>query len=264
MQVEHNGGKNGQLEHDIFQSIGLNEFIESLQKYFLGTVELENDILYKIKKRFFEKEMLPGILNTIGEVIRENNNLEEIKNALKLLIEFFEEHYKDHLKMKTVPLSPYQIKRFELIKYAKSKDTELVFPTKDLYYWKTENGLINTSYDIDNYKFYFEVQSNTYEGYSKKNIVFSLKNATQDGHYFYIVLGVSQKYAQTTDIQQLVKEIEENYQIKVDVKIMKQAINRYQRKIKKIDYFIMKDAKKSLMEEFECFLFSKMMRRDDT
>ncbi len=241
----------------------LDAFLEALKKYFVGVVHIENDILYAKKIEYYENVLKPKMLQEI-EKLQESETTENLEKIIDMFIEFFEAHYKDLEKYNVVPFSPYHIMKYKIVQY--HNDSVLFdFDTKHLYYYKNDYAFQNQEIKIDNYKFVFDASKAARKKNNvKTDIIFTLKDVKQTGQETIIEIAVNQKETQHGDKHQsdLQKEIEEKYSIKIDGKIIRKALSKYERKTKKVDYFIMKDPKNDLMQEFKSFVAHLLISRE--
>lgn len=136
--------------------------------------------------------------------------------------------------------------------YSDEKDVILFWKTHMLYYVKSDRIFENLDVAFDNYKFFFDVSKLEHKrANEKRSLVYRFKNIRKDSA---IVFEVSYSERGTkTKIDEIRKALK-----KKDIKIKDEDLERAFRTFEKqseVDYFINKNAKEFLKEQFKIWLY---------
>jgi len=140
--------------------------------------------------------------------------------------------------------------------YTDDKDVILFWKTHMLYYVKSDRILNNLSVEFEekgkNYKFFFDTSKIEYKkANEKKSLVYEFKNIRKDGT---IVFKVSYSERGTkTKIEEIKRELKKKG-IKITDEILEGAFRTFEKQ-SEVDYFINKDAKSFLREQFKIWLY---------
>jgi len=140
--------------------------------------------------------------------------------------------------------------------YTDDKDVILFWKTRMLYYVKTDRIFKNLKIEIEDkdktYQFFFDVSNLEYKrANEKRSLVYELKKVSQDGIIFFNVF-YSEKGRQTNydDIKKKLKQ----KGIKITDEILDKAFSTFEAQ-SEVDYFINKNAKEFLQEQFKIWLY---------
>jgi len=140
--------------------------------------------------------------------------------------------------------------------YTDDKDVILFWKTHMLYYVKSDRILNNLSVEFEekdkNYKFFFDTSKIEYKkANEKKSLVYQFKNIRKDGtivfEIFYSERGTK------TKIDEIKRELKKKG-IKITDEILERAFRTFERQ-SEVDYFINKNAKEFLKEQFKLWLY---------
>jgi len=140
--------------------------------------------------------------------------------------------------------------------YTDDKDVILFWKTHMLYYVKSDRILNNLSVEFEekgkNYKFFFDTSKVEYKkANEKKSLVYQFKNIRKDGtivfEVFYSERGTK------TKIDEIKRELKKKG-IKITDEILERAFRTFEKQ-SEVDYFINKDAKSFLREQFKIWLY---------
>jgi len=140
--------------------------------------------------------------------------------------------------------------------YTDDKDVILFWKTHMLYYVKSDRILNNLSVEFEekgkNYKFFFDTSKIEYKkANEKKSLVYQFKNIRKDGT---IVFEVSYSERGTkTKIDEIKRELKKK-NVKITDEILERAFRTFERQ-SEVDYFINKNAKEFLKEQFKIWLY---------
>jgi len=140
--------------------------------------------------------------------------------------------------------------------YTDDKDVILFWKTHMLYYVKSDRILNNLSVEFEekgkNYKFFFDTSKIEYKkANEKKSLVYQFKNIRKDGTILFEVF--YSERGTKTKIDEIKRELKKKG-IKITDEILERAFRTFERQ-SEVDYFINKDAKSFLREQFKIWLY---------
>ncbi|MGB9911141.1 MAG: DNA methyltransferase [Microgenomates group bacterium] len=226
------------------------KFYNALRDLFVGAkVEGEGGFvnLMRIKSRYYSK---------IEELLKR-----DIEKALekypKFRDEVFDKLYSFFNRYFTKSGSiyfnqtPFSYSVYEKI-YTDDKDVILFWKTRMLYYVKTDRIFKNLEVSFDNYKFFFDVSKLEYKkANEKRSLIYQLKNVREDGTIVFEVF--YSKKRKTTKIDEIQKELKKK-NIKIKDEDLERAFSIFEKQ-SEVDYFINKNAKEFLKEQFKLWLY---------
>ena len=230
------------------------KFYNVLRDIFVGTkIEGEGGFvnLMRIKSSYYSK---------IEELLK-NDIAKKLKNYPKFREELFDKLYSFFNRYFTQSGSiyfnqtPFHSNIYEKV-YTDEKDVVLFWKTHMLYYVKTDRILNNLLVEFEennqSYKFFFDVSELEYKkANEKRNLVYQFKNIRKDGA---IVFEVSySEHGTKTDVDET-KKILKKKDIKITDEILDRAFATFEKQ-SEVDYFINKNAKEFLKEQFKLWLY---------
>jgi adenine specific DNA methylase Mod len=140
--------------------------------------------------------------------------------------------------------------------YTDDKDVILFWKTRMLYYVKTDRIFRNLKIEIEDknetYQFFFDVSNLEYKkANEKRSLIYELKKVSQDDTIFFNVF-YSEKGRQTK-YDDIKKELKQKG-IKITDEILDKAFSTFEAQ-SEVDYFINKNAKEFLQEQFKIWLY---------
>jgi len=212
---------------------------------------LEKDINKALKKYpKFREELFDKLYSFFNRYFSKSGSI--YFNYTPLFQNVYDKVYKDG-KTKYQPVS-------KSVKYGKvytdDKDVILFWKTHMLYYVKSDRILNNLSVEFEekdkNYKFFFNTSKIEYKkANEKKGLVYQFKNIRKDGaivfEVFYSERGTK------TKIDEIKRELKKK-DIKITDEILERAFRTFERQ-SEVDYFINKDVKSFLKEQFKIWLY---------
>jgi adenine specific DNA methylase Mod len=140
--------------------------------------------------------------------------------------------------------------------YTDDKDVILFWKTRMLYYVKTDRIFKNLKIEIEDknetYQFFFDVSNLEYKkANEKRSLVYELKKVSQDSTIFFNAF-YSEKGRQTK-YDDIKKELKQKG-IKITDEILDKAFSTFEAQ-SEVDYFINKNAKEFLQEQFKIWLY---------
>jgi len=140
--------------------------------------------------------------------------------------------------------------------YTDDKDVILFWKTRMLYYVKTDRIFKNLKIEIqgknETYQFFFDVSNLEYKKTNeKRSLVYQFKKISYDGTIFFDVF-YSEKGRQTK-YDEIKKSLKEKG-IKITDEVLDKAFSTFEAQ-SEVDYFINKNAKEFLQEQFKIWLY---------
>jgi len=140
--------------------------------------------------------------------------------------------------------------------YTDDKDVILFWKTRMLYYVKTDRIFKNLKIEIEDknetYQFFFDISNLEYKkANEKRSLIYELKKVSQDSTIFFNVF-YSEKGRQTK-YDEIKKELKQKG-IKITDEILDKAFSTFEAQ-SEVDYFINKNAKEFLQEQFKIWLY---------
>jgi len=134
--------------------------------------------------------------------------------------------------------------------YTDDKDVVLFWKTHMLYYVKTERLFKSMEVERDGQKFFFDVSTLEHKkANEKRDIVYSFKEKSKDTLVFTVTYSEKGKKTRTDDI---LKALRKNGD-KIGEHYLERAFRVFEKQ-SEVDYFINKDAKAFLEEQFNLWL----------
>lgn len=228
------------------------KFYSALKDIFVGAkVEGKSGYinLMSIKSRHFEYAST-DLKNQVNDVIRD---FPEFKEELyEKLFTFFKRYFSESGSLYFVN-TPFNDRIYDQI-YTDRKDVVLFWKTNMLYYVKSD--ILPKSMTVsleDSKKFYFDVANLEHKrANEKKELLYDFKEIRRDGT-IVITATYSERGKRTKTID-LVKRIKESGGSNIDTEDLEKATRIFELP-SSVDYFINKDAKKFLKEQFDLWLF---------
>ena len=242
------------------------KFYDILKDIFIGAkVEGESGYinLMKIKSRYYEKGVFPKLQKDIDEALKPFPNFRE--ELFNRLYTFFNRYFSESGSI-YFRYTPLHQNVYEKV-YTDDKDVMLFWKTHMLYYVKTDRLFKNLKVEVDDFKFFFDVSDLEYKrANEKKEIVYEFKEKREDG-IFPFCKGVSNRrfdgvfvfnvyYSERgkkTKIVDILKDLKKEG-ININEDTLEKAFRIFEKQ-NEVDYFINKDAKTFLKEQFDIWLY---------
>jgi len=242
------------------------KFYDTLKDIFVGAkVEGESGYinLMKIKSIYYEKGVFPKLQKDIDEALKPFPNFRE--ELFEKLYTFFQRYFSESGSI-YFRYTPLHQNVYEKV-YTDDKDVILFWKTHMLYYVKTDRLFKNLKVEVDNFKFFFDVSKLEYKrANEKKEIVYEFKEKREDG-VFPFCKGVSNRrfdgvfvfnvyYSERgkkTKIVDILKDLKKEG-ININEDTLEKAFRIFEKQ-NEVDYFINKDAKTFLKEQFDIWLY---------
>lgn len=227
------------------------KFYDTLKDIFVGA-KLEGESGYinlmRIKSRYYEKGVFPKLQKDINEALKPFPDFRE--ELFEKLYTFFQRYFSESGSI-YFRYTPLHQNVYEKV-YTDDKDVMLFWKTHMLYYVKTDRLFKNLKVEVDNIIFFFDVSKLEYKrANEKKAIVYEFKEKREEGTIVFSVY-YSERGKKTKIIDTLRALKKEGININEDT--LEEAFRVFEKQ-NEVDYFINKDAKKFLKEQFDIWLY---------
>jgi len=227
------------------------EFYKELRDIFVGAkVEGESGYinLMRIKSRYYEKGVLPKLQDDVEEALKPFPEFRE--ELFDKLYTFFNRYFSESGSVYFTHTPIYQ-NVYEKV-YTEDKDVILFWKTHPLYYVKTDRIFNSMPVEFDGYKFYFDASRLEYKkANEKKEIVYEFNRKREDGtvvlEVFYTERG------KKTKIDEILKALKKA-EVRIGEDTLERAFRVFERQ-SEVDYFINRNAKEFLKEQFDIWLY---------
>jgi len=203
--------------------------------------------LMKIKSKYYNKV----IEELKKEVNKKLENCPEFREELfDKLYSFFSRYFSESgaIYFKS---TPFHNNVYEKV-YTDDKDVILFWKTRMLYYVKTDRIFRSMDVEVDNFKFYFDASTiENKKANEKRSLIYELKEIREDNTIvFNVRYSENSEKTKTKDILKKLKE--KGVEIKEET--LEKAFSIFEKQ-SEVDFFINKNAKAFLQEQFKLWLY---------
>ncbi|MBL8007298.1 MAG: site-specific DNA-methyltransferase, partial [Ignavibacteria bacterium] len=226
------------------------KFYDTLNNVFIGA-KLEGEggfiNLMKMKSSYY-KGIEFVLKKDIEAVIKKYPNFKD--ELYDKLYTFFSRYFTESGSI-YFNSTPFHNNIYEQV-YTDDRDVILFWKTQMLYYVKTDRIFRSMPVVLDELKFYFDASKiDNKKANEKRNLIYELGEIKRDKTIYFIVR-YSEK-GKTTKTEDILKEIRKK-EIKITEEQLEKAFSVFQRQ-SEVDFFINKDAKKFLREQFKLWSY---------
>jgi len=227
------------------------KFYNALKDVFVGAkVEGESGYinLMRIKSRYYEKGVFPKLQEDIKKAIEPFPEFKE--ELFDKLYTFFQRYFSESGSI-YFRYTPIHQNVYEKV-YTDDKDVILFWKTHMLYYVKTDRLFKNLEINVDGYKFFFDASTLEHKrANEKREIIFEFKEKRKDG---VCVFNVSySERGKKTKIDDILRSLKKE-SVEITEDILERAFRVFEKQ-SEVDYFINKNAKEFLREQFNIWLY---------
>jgi len=237
-------------------------FFEVLRNLFIG-VPIEGESGYinlmRIKARYFERVMMPCLLKEIAHELQSFPDFRE--ELFDKLYTFFQRYFTESGSIGFF-FTPYHQSVYEQV-YTNEQDVVLFWKTARLYYVKTDRLFQSMKVEVDGFRFYFDVSELEHKrANEKRELIFAFKERRQDDTLVFTVQ-YSERGRQTNidDIRRDIKNalgLRRYTDAVPSEETLQKAFRLFERQ-SEVDYFICKDAKNFLREQFDLWMWQYLL-----
>lgn len=226
------------------------KFFKALRDVFVGAkVDGESGYinLMRIKSRYYEKGVFPELSKDINAALRPFPPFRE--ELFDKLYTFFSRYFSESgsIYFRYTPLHQNVYERV----YTDDKDVMLFWKTHMLYYVKTDRLFQNLEVELDGQKFFFDVSGLEHKkANEKRELIYTLKEKRRDGVVFTVVYSERGRKTKTDEI---LRELN-RAGVEIGEERLERAFRVFERQ-SEVDYFINKNAKAFLEEQFNLWLY---------
>jgi len=226
-------------------------FFDALKDVFIGA-EVEGDSGYinlmKIKKKHYDVVFNKILRKEIDEKTREFPEFKE--ELFDKLYSFFKRYVSESGSI-YFRYTPFSERIYEQV-YTDNKDVVMFWKTHMLYYVKTDIQPRSMEVEIDGIKFFFDVSKLQHKKANEKRVlIYELKEIKRDGTVvFYVFYSERGKKTNKKEILKTLKKKNVN----LDEETLERAFRVFEKQ-NEVDYFINKNARQFLKEQFDLWLY---------
>lgn len=227
------------------------KFYASLKDVFVGA-KVEGDSGYinlmRIKSRYYTEGIFPILKKSIEEALKPYPEFRE--EVFDKLYTFFNRYFSESgsIYFRYTPLHQNVYERV----YTDDKDVMLFWKTHMLYYVKTDRLFKNLEVELDGVRFFFDVSTLEHKrANEKRKIIYWFKEKRRDGVLVFSV-AYSEK-GRKIKIVEILKTLRKE-DVKIDEEVLEKAFRIFERQ-SEVDYFINKNARAFLQEQFNLWLY---------
>jgi adenine-specific DNA-methyltransferase len=237
-------------------------FFNELKNIFVGVpVEGESGYinLMRIKARYFEKVMEPRLRKEIDNALKPFPDFRE--ELFDKLYTFFRRYFTESGSIGFF-FTPYHQSVYEQV-YTNEQDVVLFWKTARLYYVKTDRLFQSMTVEVDGFRFHFDVSQLEHKrANEKRELIYAYKERQQDGTIVFTV-HYSEKGRKTKidDIRCAIRDALglKHYTDAVPTEETLQRAFRIFERQSEVDYFLCKDAKSFLREQFDLWMWQYLL-----
>jgi adenine-specific DNA-methyltransferase len=237
-------------------------FFDALKNIFVGVpVEGESGYinLMRIKARYFEKVMEPRLREDHRQRTERFPDFRE--ELFDKLYTFFRRYFTESGSIGFF-FTPYHQSVYEQV-YTNEQDVVLFWKTARLYYVKTDRLFQSMTVEVDGFRFHFDVSQLEHKrANEKRELIYAFKERQQDGTIVFTV-HYSEKGRETKidDIRRAIRDALglKHYTDAVPTEETLQRAFRIFERQSEVDYFLCKDARSFLREQFDLWMWQYLL-----
>ena len=230
------------------------KFYDILRDIFVGAkVEGESGYinLMRIKSRYYEKGVFPKLQEDVNKAIEPFSDSKDFKEELfDKLYTFFRRYFSESgsIYFRHTPLHQNVYEKI----YTDDKDVILFWKTHMLYYVKTDRLFKNLEVEMDGIKFFFNVSTLEHKrANEKRDIIYEFKEKRKDGVFIFNVY--YSERGRKTKVIEVLRTLKKE-EVKITEDILESAFRVFEKQ-SEVDYFINRNAKEFLKEQFNIWLY---------
>ena len=237
------------------------KFFNALRDVFVGAkVEGKSGYinLMRIKSKYYTEGVFPHLTKDIDEAVRPFS--EKFREELfDRLYDFFHRYFSESGSI-YFRYTPLHQNIYEKV-YTDDRDVMLFWKTHMLYYVKTDRTFESATIEIDAQKFFFDVSRIEHKkANEKREIVYVLSEVRKD-KVIVFAAGYSEK-GKITKTDDILKALKKSGNA-VTEDVLQRAFRVFEKQ-SEVDYFINKDAKAFLEEQFNLWLYQYVFAGETT
>jgi len=228
-----------------------SKFLQALKDLFVGaTIEGESGYinLMRVKARYFERGVFPRLIQDIDAAVAPFPGFRE--ELFDKLYDFFHRYFSESGSI-YFRYTPLHERVYEKV-YTDERDVALFYKTHMLYYVKTDRLFRSMDAVVDGISFHFDVHALEHKrANEKRGLVFEFQERRSDNR---LVLTVSySENGRKTKLDQMLRAVQRSG-VRVEEETLERAMRLFERQ-SEVDFFINKDARAFLRQQFDLWLF---------
>ncbi|MBI5290618.1 MAG: hypothetical protein HY872_01940, partial [Chloroflexi bacterium] len=237
------------------------QFLDALKSIFIGAkVEGESGYinLMKIKASYFEKGVFPQLMKDIDAACKpfEKGFREELFDKL---YDFFQHYFSESGSIYFRNTAQHH-NIYEKV-YTDDRDVMLFWKTHMLYYVKTDRLFNSMEVELDDEKFFFDVSSMELKRANEKRELTYAFKSIKDGK-ITLTVGYSEK-GRKTKIDEIIGAVKavgaKHASPTLDEETLEKAFRVFEKQ-SEVDFFINKNAKAFLQEQFDLWMYQYVFK----
>ena len=251
MRRQRKGNKTTTVNPSPRVSVKEARFYRVLKDVFVGAkVEGHSGYinLMAIKSRYYENGVFPKLKQDIEKALEPFPDFRD--ELFDKLYTFFSRYFSESGSIYFC-FTPLHQNVYEKV-YTDDKDVILFWKTHMLYYVKTDRLFRNLEVELDGFKFFFDVSTLEHKkAMEKREIVYEFKTKRKDGT---LVFNVSySERGRKTRMDKILRELRKQG-VRINEDVLERAFRVFEKQ-SEVDYFINKNAKAFLREQFDLWLY---------
>jgi len=242
------------------------QFFNALRDIFVGAeVEGESGFvnLMRIKARYYERGVFPRLKEDIDRALEPF--LEFREELFERLYTFFRRYFSESGSIYFRFTPPHE-HVYEKV-YTDDRDVALFWKTHMLYYVKTDRLFQSMSVDVDGFRFYFDVAALEHKrANERRDPVYTFRERREDGTLVFTV--TYSERGRTTSIDDVRRAIRDAMGLSrytgavPSEETLERAFRLFERQ-SEVDYFINKNARQFLREQFNLWLYQYVFEPEE-
>ncbi len=243
-----------------------NRFFSALRDVFVGAkVEGQSGFvnLMRIKSSYYEQGVFPRLKEDIDEALKPFPEFRE--ELFDRLYTFFRRYFSESGSI-YFRFTPPHDHIYEKV-YIDDRDVVLFWKTHMLYYVKTDRLFKGMEVEFDGFRFLFDVSTLEHkQANEKRSLVYDFKEQRKDGTLVFTV--AYSERGRRTNIAGIRRAIKDalglkKYTVQVpSEEALERAFGLFERQ-SEVDYFINKDARRFLREQFNLWLYQYVFEPEE-
>lgn len=227
------------------------QFFNALRDIFVGA-KIEGDSGYinlmRIKSRYYEQGVFPILKQDINKALEPFPDFRE--ELFDKLYTFFQRYFSESGSIYFRYTSLHQ-NVYEKV-YTDDRDVILFWKTHMLYYVKTDRIFNSLTVEVDGFKFFFDAANMELKrSNEKRETIYTFRSLNDDGALVFDV--TYSERGRTTKMDEILKDLRQSGQQLTDDTLTRAF--RVFEKQSEVDYFINKNARAFLREQFDLWMY---------
>jgi len=227
------------------------QFFDALNDIFIGAkIEGESGYinLMRIKSRYYREGVFPQLKKDIDEAVKDFPDFRE--ELFDKLYSFFQRYFSESGSI-YFRYTPLHQNIYEKV-YTDDRDVVLFWKTHMLYYVKTDRLFKSLAVEVDDVKFWFDASAlELKRANEKREVIFSYREKRNDDTLVFEV--AYSERGKITKQEEILKALKKD-----GVELSDETLNKAFRVFEKqseVDFFINKDARAFLREQFDLWMY---------